>query len=409
MWMFSLLWFLRCLSGFALLYTLYPARLVGDRSWEKVIDALIDFPSESGQHDAAGCRIDIHGGRLVGCDGTASVDAPAELINDMVATGILLSVETEFGEKGVAINLGTVNWDMSVTLGAGSTDPLQHTRDRSMDAVSCCKLSCIMMMGSVGWKASDDCGALGYFCHGAPREFALDVGRPKSYFWVLAKADEILGKLGVLESLPVIHHGMKDSYYKVLLRLTSGKDLAKLDALMATAADVKALPDKDFAALLPEQGEEEPCGVEVQDEDAVLAPLLDRPLQLQNTGADMNTLHSNASAVLRGLPRESIDLRSSMTADVHDHRLVVHFDNFSHSSGKQRCYIACPSPFHKACFKYAVVDKFPSKELASAWLMLWADHARRQPRDFTKKDHERHVPGQEAVEELAAAVATEPV
>jgi len=386
-----------------------PARLRRDRSWEKVIEALIDFPTESGQRDAAGCRIDIHSGRLVAYDGTASAEVPAELINDMVAAGVLLSRETEFGEKCVEINAGAVHWDMSVALGAGSTDPLQHTRDRSMDAASCCKLSCIMMMGSMGWKASDDCGALTYFCHGSSREFALDAGRPKSYFSVLAKADKILGKLGILESLPVIHHGMKDSYYKALLRLTSGKDLAKLDALMAAAADVKALPDKAFAALLPEQGEEEPCSVEVQDEDAILAPLLDRPLQLQNTGADMSTLHSNVFAVLRGLPRESIDLRSAMAADVHGHRLVVHFDNFSHSSGKQRCYISCPSPFHNACFKYAVVDKFPSKELASAWLMLWADHARRQPCDFTKKDHEGYVPGQEAVEELAAAVAAAPV
>ncbi len=67
--------------------------------------------------------------------------------------------------------------------------------------------------------------------------------------------------------------------------------------------------------------------MEVQGEDAVLAPLLERPLQLKDTGADMNTLHGNASAGLRGLNSASIELRSRMSADVDEHRLVVHFDN----------------------------------------------------------------------------------
>eukprot|EP00969_Alexandrium_andersonii_P307623 13598056-Alexandrium_andersonii.AAC.1 len=45
---------------------------------------------------------------------------------------------------------------------------------------------------------------------------------------------------------------------------------------------------------------------------------------------------------------------------------AVHFDNASHSNGRQRAFIACGCPAHSACFKYTTVDLHPSPAHAAA-------------------------------------------
>ena len=121
---------------------------------------------------------------------------------------------------------------------------------------------------------------------------------------------------------------MCDSYYKALLSLSSPRDLAKLDAILAAAADVNAIADKTFADLL--KGDQGQAALEdaVVEEDAhpdvVLAPLMGGDMAL-----DRQSMHRNALAVIRGLPAASVDLRSAKSSlrGEGDRKLVVHFGN----------------------------------------------------------------------------------
>ncbi len=98
-----------------------------------------------------------------------------------------------------------------------------------------------------------------------------------------------------------------------------------------------------------------------------------------------------ASSVL-GVRADLVDIRSSHRAVVGGVECTAHFDNCSHSSGRQRCYIACKVRHHSACFRYATLDQFPNSEHAIAWLIAWKVKAIEAPDTFTKADHKKHQP-----------------
>ena len=117
---------------------------------------------------------------------------------------------------------------------------------------------------------------------------------------------------------------------------------------------------------------------------------------------------SSRFTLLQGVPASSVDLRSATSATVDGHKLTAHFDNMSHSSGKQRCYIRCPSAHHHACFKYSVVERFADERDASAWLMAWAAYARDKPAtSFTKQQHGQYVPDAAAISVIRPLVRDE--
>jgi hypothetical protein len=164
----------------------------------------------------------------------------------------------------------------------------------------------------------------------------------------------------------------------------------KLESMLSSASNIASLPDKSFAALLQLGDDEEGKQPEAEadqpepPEPPPLAPLLPGlPPEL----SDQLLLHRNIAAVLRGIPASSVDLRSAASATVDGRELSVHFDNMSHSSGKQRCYIRCPSPHHRACFKYTV-----------------AAYARDKPASFTKHHHGQYVPDAAAVSAIRPLV-----
>ena len=188
--------------------------------------------------------------------------------------------------------------------------------------------------------------------------------------------------------------------------------MTKLQALLAGAENPCAIADKSFVELLKESGhmdslEDEPVASEQggADPSEVVRALADRPSHL----ADLQFHHRNALAVLRGLPRGSVDLRSARASVRDGKKLVVAFDNCTHSSGKQRCYIRCAGKHHHACFKYSVVDRFENASEAACWLMAWAEHARDMPPAFTKKDHEKFVPTTGQVDSYRDLLQDEPV
>ena len=118
--------------------------------------------------------------------------------------------------------------------------------------------------------------------------------------------------------------------------------------------------------------------------------------------------HRQESPGLRCGLSASSRYRSCWRLCCNGEQCKVLFDNCSHQSGKQRCYIACPSPHHAACFKYSMVHLFLDDAAAAAWLMAWANHARNKPAAFTKCRHAAFKPSEDAVAQWRAVVGQEP-
>ena len=127
-------------------------------------------------------------------------------------------------------------------------------------------------------------------------------------------------------------------------------DFRKLERLVAEASDVYAIADKEFAALMDADEEEEKAD-DPAKHDAVIAALLDHPAHEEHNVADLRSMQRAAVAILRGLAAECVDLRVSFKANTGDRDWVVHFDNYTHSSGKQRAYITCPCKHDSSYFK----------------------------------------------------------
>ena len=305
---------------------------------------MLNFASESGEPDASGCYLDLVSGKITSVDGLQTLEVAPPLLEDLVAVGILSRNETEFFDESYTVNLAAVSATSSWNTSSGSTNPIEHIVGGEVQGQ--CKLTVIMYLAADGWLPHEpDVESESYYGEGLAKRFELLHTRPKSYFVALAKAPAIFQKLNGLESVPCIHHGMSDSYYKALLTLTTAADLAKLDSILAAAADIYALADKTFGDLLKaDQGDEdEPLALEDGraeedlDPDVVLAALMGG-----DSDIDRQSMHRNALAVIRGLPAASVDLRTAKSSVRGGHRLVVHFDIFRIAQGNSGATCRAP-------------------------------------------------------------------
>ena len=115
---------------------------------------------------------------------------------------------------------------------------------------------------------------------------------------------------------------------------------------------------------------------------------------------DITNVHRVAMQVLRSIPAEMVNISTTIRVKTGpDSFIKVHFDKCSHASGKQRAYVACPAPHHAACFRYGVVEQWPTLRLAAATLAAWALGAEGRGREFSKEDHKKFNP--EAADVLA--------
>ena len=335
-------------------------------------------------------------------DMSASIDVSPGVVRDMVAAGVLQASETEFGEMSVKLSLEAVSWASAFTFERGSTHPLLGISALSPQHQA--KLSIMLLLSSQGWRDRLPDLHLEYHSRESPLFFEPVASRPKSCFVALAISDRIFEKFEACDttelSLPVIYHGLSDSYYKALLSLKTKQDVLALNALLSGASNMKQLTDKAFAALTRsgegDEADEEGDDLSARDA-AILEPLMPLPAPALQGARSM---HAAALAVLRGVPRGSVDLTDSRGATFGGVTYRAHFDHFSHQSGRQRCYIACPNKQHVACFKYGFVHLFRDKEHIAAWQIAWARHAVGKPNSFTKKHHLAYVPSEE---EVAAA------
>ena len=359
--------------------------------WDEVVTKLLKMQDPE---EREACYFDPIAGMLRSPDGSQSVEVEASTLMDLINIGVLNGGESDFGELEVKVNRQAVQWCAAAGLHHGTLDFVGHLQLDTPQKHS--KLALMMYLVTQGWAPQKQGEAGDYYAIGLDKVFEVAPSRSKLYFAVLVVVDKVLGKLALDESmLPVVYHGMPESYYKLCLRMRGPADAKALLALLDKTHDVKQLPDQEFAKLLPMA--ERVTEVEaVAEDDGLprnLPALLDMPKETSTAAqVDIDRVHRMAAQVLRAVPASMVDLRSTMRCADGNLRVNVHFDNFSHSSGKQRAYVACPVRSHTACFKYSIVERFESPAHVAAWLTAWARHAARQPESFTKEDHKGYEP-----------------
>ena len=135
---------------------------------------------------------------------------------------------------------------------------------------------------------------------GGDRSFMCTHTRPKSYFIVLAVADEVLGRMAIQDDvMPVIFHNMTDSYYKALLNIRKAADFRKLFACLDDAADVGALKDSVFKDIMVEAGVDVVQDAQAGEGAEEIVPLLDEAPAVP----DAQGMLATAGSVARGTPR----------------------------------------------------------------------------------------------------------
>ena len=289
-----------------------------------------------------------------------------DLMTEMLSKGVLI----RSGQGSMvcySINFDSLRWKSCLELERGDSSAASHASLKNIASQS--KLSVIAYLCSNGWTPLHDAD-MAPFLHGHPPQYELDDPRifllkaklSKAYFVALATAEEILTRMLSFDLPLGIHHGMKETYYRVLM---NGKrdDLMSLAALL-DGLDVQAilqLKDSDFKVLMSDEA------LAIQDADPVcnVPALEDEAPDLMSddeTLIDAAFIHRVGLAVVAPRPRSSVDISQTKTITfLHGRTVAVHFDNCSHSSGKQRCYIACPcsgpAGHHHECFKYSQVDR----------------------------------------------------
>ena len=359
------------------------------QGWSEVVATIIDL-----QESSSGVSyFDPVAEVLRSEDGTRVMTVPQKTLDDLVAFGVLMPGSTEFGDPTFKVNPHALQWCAAAGLEQGTRDFAGHIDPRIPHKHS--KLSLMMRLLAQGWTPKEQGKVGDYYAEGLDKHFELALTRSKLYFATLVVVDTVLHILALEEEvLPVVYHGMTESYYKLLLRMKGSADARALLALLDKAKDVKQLPDRDFAELLP-AAEADTWRDKDEGDDGVPEPLpalLDLPKK-PTEELDIAKAHRMAVQVLRAVPARMVDFRSSWCCDDGGLKIQIHFDNCSHSSGKQRAYVACPAKWHRACFKYSIVENFASDTHVAAWLTAWARHAAEQtPETFSKEQHKGFAP-----------------
>jgi hypothetical protein len=352
-------------------------------SWDTLVKAICNFPADDQVYTAI---FDPNAASLSATDMSSSVPCLHAQLMDMIAHGVLKEGLSELGEPIVSINHSKLIWRSTLTSERGGVNPVGHvSREQPLQLT---KLELLMCMHADGWRPTQDPQVV---CHGLDKtkvyHFSLKAG--KAYYAALLVADRVLARMPCsAERVPLIYHKMPDKYYRGLLTLPTHA----LEPLLALAdATYKRATDAAFAQLLSDDiGAED----EEEDENELRAPPAVLALDdVEPDQRDIASISRIALQVLRAIPAEMVDISSSAIVRAGQaHVIRVHFDNCSHASGKQRAYVACGVPHHVACFRYGVLEQWPSRAHAAAFLAAWVMRGLYAGPGFSKEDHKKFVP-----------------
>ena len=306
----------------------------------------------------------------------------------------------EFQEHALALvcplRLGaTVSYADPVLVAAAWLNPSRALRSAVEN-----KLVLLQELFRLGWKPQSHAGIdskLVWLLPEQPRLLPSRIlMRPSACLQALTCLAQIWEK-----GLQQLHMVAPETYYHYLL---SEADLSGLNGLteaellnrFSRAASAPAAPRKGVRRrYCGKQAESEAVRQTVEKKQA----LQDLPAPAQEAMLQ----HGAEPAVPQlQLPREPpVQVRIPSLRDMQ-----VHFDNYTHQSGRLRAFIACPLGKHLGkgqssqlscpqCRLYTFVDSHESRSLAVAFLIAWADAASR----FSDGElHRAHRPSEAVVQ-----------
>ena len=191
----------------------------------------------------------------------------------------------------------------------------------------------------------------------APELPANMLSRPESHFKALAFEATIFEKPG---GLTKISHCGSSAYYELLL---TTDDLTGIEEWTLERTMEFAWPRKRKKGSDPQSRVARPRALEAPMQLQIQIPG-EKPVQSRVPGLDS----------------------------------VVHFDNFTHQSGRRRAFVACGCAAHKGqCRRYVFTNDFSCIEDCVAWLLTWVSAAQRF---HTTADHVSYNPPNEAVRSM---------
>ena len=222
------------------------------------------------------------------------------------------------------------------------------------------KLSLLLLLLQEGWKV-DEQATLLFKKKSSLRLPPTMLMRASTSLAALARREDIFKK-GATQ----IELDQCDGYYKCLMDLS---DLKKFHSQRG----FKTFGNDEFLRLLK--------GLPVHAAGAASAAILDNGV---GTDAGMGALEDGRAsdddvvgvvALPPGLEVGDVPM-AGVRPPVRCGGHIVHFDGYSHTSGRLRMFISCSNPEHGKCEKYKFVHAFPTEKATAAWLMAWKDMSR---------------------------------
>ena len=274
--------------------------------------------------------------------------------------GQLDVIVDEFGEECIALVAAGCSHKAQVLLGPGSHILGLPAEANAKDAT---KLQLLIQLVREGW---------GYrpvvrdaITSGGDLLISLNmIVRAKKYLECLVDAAALFAR-----GFTMLAHGMPEAYHECLrvvdcrlLQVVHGRaDFATMRNQKFLVLLTGVLPDVDAPPALEDvvvADDERPDRLAIDD-------VHDEPIPLDDV----------AGAALAPLRLEDALSPMAHLAPVHFNGYVARFDRWSHSSRQLRCYVQCDaqSSGHRACFRYAQLNTFPSRRRCVAHHLAWAE------------------------------------
>lgn len=280
------------------------------------------------------------------------------------AAGVLRMKRGDFGEVGVALDLGQCYWRSRMKVADA-----RLVLTLPCDPATKNKTDLVLQLIREGWKGLPGLD-LPPLQSDSPRAFSYPMlFRSRSYFTCLCDIDELF-----LKGLQKFWHNEPHNYYAALLALS---DLSNFPS----GSDLLSMTNADFKALMD--------GASGRPSSSELLPLQDADhdymeAQALAEGSASEGEEGAAVVVARPPPMRLSDVvgvrsagvdrlaaaTASIVVEAFQQTFTVRFDGFSHASRIQRAYIRCAA--HCACFRYAQVTSHPTRRGLAAYLVAWA-------------------------------------
>ena len=301
-----------------------------------------------------------------------------DVVQELLALGILEAGQDEFGELTVAANVGRFSYepvdliraDQGAFLAACSKPCTAQTP----------KLLAVAMLMCTGWSLQ------------ANAEEPLTCRSPRVaraslpletlwYYRALLQIDEIFLKP---PGHVVVYHGLPAAYYACLVEMD---DLSQLHKLGESVRRVGARGFNDIMA-----GKEFVLQAPGSAADAAASAMEVGLEMLEDGFGELFIPHGavELEEIFGHAPLVSV--RQPLKFHRHEGEqgtCTVNFDRCTHASGNQRAFIDCPWHRGEHCRRYVFCCNFASHLDAAAWLAAWAFCL---PRAACKADHYKQEP-----------------